>query len=177
MTDGVVSAYPQANFRCRSSSDIPYRTTIARERARQRKARLANNPRRMGFQREGRLCKKPFPLACLSSSSFRTSGKKRPPEGVTPAEAEKEDKLEETRLTLPPVIPGSVSDEASKRKFAAKSCAKRGAANGGGVLADGVFGRGREGVRGALLLAGRRLVCYTDFYDEETRKRAGGWRI
>ena len=55
----------------------------ARQRARQRKARLANKLRRMGFQREGRLCAKPFPLACLSSDSFRTSGKNRPPEGRT----------------------------------------------------------------------------------------------
>jgi len=35
----------------------------------------------MGFQREGRLCEKPFPLTCLSSDSFRTNGKNRPPEG------------------------------------------------------------------------------------------------
>ena len=48
-----------------------------------RKARAASQFRRMGFQREGRLCAKPFPLACLSSDSFRTSGKNRPPEGRT----------------------------------------------------------------------------------------------
>jgi hypothetical protein len=47
------------------------------------KANAARRFRRMGFQREGRLCKKPFPLACLSSDSFRTSGKNRPPEGRT----------------------------------------------------------------------------------------------
>jgi hypothetical protein len=46
-------------------------------------ARICNKLRRMGIQREGRLCKKPFPLACLSSDSFRTSGKNRPPEGRT----------------------------------------------------------------------------------------------
>ena len=55
---------------------------------------LKNKLRRKGFQREGRLCKKPFPLACLSSSSFRTSGKKRPPEDVPPAEAERTSKSE-----------------------------------------------------------------------------------
>jgi hypothetical protein len=46
-------------------------------------ARICNKLRRMGIQREGRLCKKPFPLACLSSDSFCTSGKNRPPEGRT----------------------------------------------------------------------------------------------
>ena len=49
--------------------------------------------RRMGIQREGRLCAKPFPLACLSSDSFRTSGKNRPPEGRTSRQ-------------IPPGIPG-----------------------------------------------------------------------
>jgi hypothetical protein len=47
------------------------------------KANTARRLRRMGFQREGRLCAKPFPLACLSSDSFRTNGKNRPPEGRT----------------------------------------------------------------------------------------------
>jgi hypothetical protein len=48
-----------------------------------RKANTACRFRRMGFQREGRLCAKPFPLACLSSDSFRTNGKNRPPGGWT----------------------------------------------------------------------------------------------
>ena len=47
------------------------------------KARICNRFRRMGFQREGRLCAKPFPLACLSSGSFRMRGKNRPPAGRT----------------------------------------------------------------------------------------------
>jgi hypothetical protein len=52
------------------------RTVMGKENA-------ARRFRRMGFQREGRLCAKPFPLACLSSDSFRTNGKNRPPEGRT----------------------------------------------------------------------------------------------
>ena len=46
-----------------------------------RRTRNSLKFRRMGFQREGRLCKQPFPLTCLSSDSFRTNGKNRPPEG------------------------------------------------------------------------------------------------
>jgi hypothetical protein len=66
-----------------------------------RKARIYSKFRRMGFQREGRLCKKPFPLACLSSDSFRTSGKNRPPEG-------------RTSQRIPPGYPGRPAAPAQK---------------------------------------------------------------
>ena len=90
MTNEMISACSHADAPCRPPPTFPAAPRLrgpsgARQRARQRKARRENNPRRMGFQSEGRLCKKPFPLACLSSSSFRTSGKKRPPEAVTPS--------------------------------------------------------------------------------------------
>jgi hypothetical protein len=74
---------------CTNFHRFPVQITIARHGRRPgsrtviSKANTARRLRRMGFQREGQLCAKPFPLACLSSDSFRTSGKNRPPEGWT----------------------------------------------------------------------------------------------
>jgi hypothetical protein len=52
-------------------------------RAVQSKARICRHLRRQRVQGEGRLCKKPLSLACLSSPSFCTSRKVAPPAGGT----------------------------------------------------------------------------------------------
>jgi hypothetical protein len=101
------------------------------------KARICRKLRRMGFQREGRLCKKPFPLACLSSDSFRTSGKNRPPEG-------------RTSRRIPPGHPGRPAAPAGENETRQKAAERsRPFPTGTGVTRNGqdrsLRGRGLRG--------------------------------
>ena len=73
-------------------SDIPRRTAIARaerseaSRTRIRLARIGSKLRRMRVQGEGRLCKKPFSLACSFFTVFLHEQKGGAPQGASPVQ-------------------------------------------------------------------------------------------
>jgi hypothetical protein len=87
-TRGTVKTVPYGMHARRGTSPFP--SAIARHGRRpgtrtvMGKARICPQITEDGIPKgRAALCKKPFPLACLSSDSFRTSGKNRPPEGRT----------------------------------------------------------------------------------------------